>query len=173
MLVQPISAQDEIIFRNGRAYRVSGAKPVADPVVEETPPKVEETCCQVPIPPPRITIIRRSSSAWTDPDIGPWSTSTLKKHLRGELESTQHRGMVPSQELDGRSLSELKAIHANLHEGWTWDGRSRQSRRTVTKSTEMPPANTDGPAFYFDAAPNCPNGFCPGNSNRPFLRRFR
>lgn len=67
-------------------------------------------------------VFHRSGRNWTDPDVGRWSVETITRHLKGEIESPQHRGKVPLDQLEGRSLMELIAIHANLHEGYQWNG---------------------------------------------------
>ncbi len=81
-----------------------------------------------------IPIVRRAKGNWTDPDVGAWSATTLTLHLKGELESSQHRGLVPAGQLAGRSLRELRDIHDNLHEGFAWDGTVKQSLQVVTNS---------------------------------------
>lgn len=88
-----------------------------------------------------LPVVHRSGRNWTDPDVGRWSESTLRRHLLGELESTQHRGQVPPEQLVGRSLKELIAIHANLHEGYNWDGQPKQKqvpRRSVPSFDDCP-----------------------------------
>lgn len=159
-LVPYIAAQDEIIFRNGRAYRVSGGKPLDAATVEP----ISES------PPAKTTIIKRSSAPWIDPDIGPWTESKLRRHLLGELASPQHRGDVPANELKGRSLAELKAIHANLHEGWNWDGSPKVSPSRDTVFEEIDPGF--GECFSPMPGSQCPGGRCPPQS-RPLFRRFR
>lgn len=80
-----------------------------------------------------LPVVHRSGRNWTDPDVGRWSESTLRRHLLGELESPEHRGQVPPGQLVGRSLKELIAIHANLHEGWSWDGQPKQKPKQVPR----------------------------------------
>jgi hypothetical protein len=103
----------------------------------------------------RQVIVRRARSSWVDASVGAWSVEKLRSHLRGELASAQHRGLVPASELEGRSLQELADIHDNLHEGYAWNGDVIQ-RRTVTVQKYQS---------------SCPGGVCP--TNQPVRRLFR
>lgn len=108
-------------------------------------------------------VVRRGTGPWIDPDVGSWQVETLTNHLKGELESTQHRGSVPHDQLIGRSLRELKAIHANLHEGFAWHGGASsaittQKTATIESRLEIAPRNS-----------TCPGGVCPTTSARPRL----
>lgn len=105
--------------------------------------------------PTRIPIVRRALRSWTDRTVGPWSVTTLTLHLRGELESPQHRGYVPVEQLEARTLVELQDIHDNLHEGWIWDGSARRVttvQRTVSVQS------------------SCPGGVCPTTSHTTIRR---
>lgn len=111
-------------------------------------------------------IIRRSTRNWTDPDVGNWTASNLREHLLGEFQSPQHRGSVPLSELN-RSLSDLIAIHANLHEGWAWDGSSKVTA-TVRQTVVIPRQVVRYQSFQS----TCPGGVCPTNGEQSF-RLFR
>ena len=113
----------------------------------------------------RTKIVDRSRSTWTDPAIGSWTAGKLTAHLRGTLGDTVHRGVVPVAELTGRTVDELLVMHANLHEGWSWDG-ARLIRDSPAKPVAVKP-----PVVYRSTS-NCPGGVCPTNtiSRGRFLR---
>lgn len=117
----------------------------------------------------RVAVVRRARSSWVDSSVGAWSVEKLRSHLRGELASPQHRGSVPTAELDGRTLRELADIHDNLHEGFSWNGggssASVVSSRSVTVQTFQTTAKVSGGS--------CPGGVCPSPTARPIRRLFR
>ena len=114
----------------------------------------------------RTKIIVRSYEPWTDPALGKWTASKLTAHLRGKLGEATHRGVVPAAELTGRTLDELLVMHANLHEGWSWDGA-----RLIRDSPK--PVAVKPPVVYRSTS-NCPGGICPTNTTfRGRLFRWR
>jgi hypothetical protein len=113
----------------------------------------------------RVAIVRRARSSWVDSSVGAWSVEKLRSHLRGELASPQHRGKVPTSELEGRTLRELADIHDNLHEGFEWNGGSSVVHsRSVTVQSFQTTAKM---------ASSCPGGVCPSPMSRPVRRLFR
>jgi hypothetical protein len=116
-----------------------------------------------------LPVIRRSQNNWTDPDVGAWTPSKLREHLMGDFQSPVHRGSVPLSQLQGRSLSDLLAIHANLHEGWNWDGTSKRQLQVATiKERLTVPATVRS----FRSVETCPSGNCPTGGQQSF-RLFR
>jgi len=117
----------------------------------------------------RVAVVRRARSSWVDSSVGAWSVEKLRSHLRGELASPQHRGSVPTSELEGRTLRELADIHDNLHEGYAWDGGGASAAvvrsRSVTVQSFQTPAKV--------ASGSCPGGVCPSPTARPIRRLFR
>ena len=114
--------------------------------------------------PARLPVVRRALSQWTDPDVGMWDRNSLTLHLKGDLESSQHRGLVPAAQLVGRTLRELLDIHDNLHEGFSWNGQAQRSRSVeVVRPVRLQ---------WTFRQNDCPNGVCPAPAvRRRLLRR--
>ncbi len=114
--------------------------------------------------PARIQIIRRALSDWTINSVS-WTVSSLRSHLHG----INHQ--IPVEQLDGRTLSELKAIHDNLHEGWLWDGSSRIRSVVVSVNQEMVRSRVVTRQSIVNQT--CPGGRCPTNQSygRRLFRR--
>jgi len=114
------------------------------PVVE-SPPVVVRTTVVEPV--------RVSSTHWNVQGNWNYSASEIADHLR-----TTH-GVNPA----GKSLSEMTAMHDNLHNGYAASGRVLQpavSAVTTTKSTTryVAPRRT---RLFSRAYSSCPGGVCP------------
>jgi len=117
----------------------------------------------------RVAVVRRARSSWVDVSVGAWSVEKLRSHLRGELASPQHRGSVPTAELEGRTLRELADIHDNLHEGYAWDGGGASSSVVMSRSVTVQSFQTTAKV----SGGSCPGGVCPSPTARPIRRLFR
>jgi hypothetical protein len=163
--VDPIQQPTPAVRQDGQlAIALRRESPVRDGLFENKPVRSVVKAALLPV-------VRRSEADWTDPDVGTWTALTLIRHLEGELESPQHRGLVPAGQLVGRSLADLKAIHANLHEGWAWDGRERRVA-TVKRSLHVQPP-TVRQFLTVQSSSQCPGGVCPTNQSRPRIFRRR
>jgi len=114
--------------------------------------------------PARIQIVRRALSEWTINSVS-WTVGSLRSHLLG----SNHQ--IPVEQLDGRALSELRAIHDNLHEGWAWDGSSRIRSVVVSGNQEIVRSRTVTRQSLINQS--CPGGRCPTNQSygRRLFRR--
>jgi|694.fasta_scaffold29179_9 hypothetical protein len=115
--------------------------------VMESPPVVRETIVATSTP------VRMSSTRWNVQGNWNYSASEIADHLR-----TTH-GVNPA----GKSLSEMTAMHDNLHNGYAAYGRVSQptaSVVTTTKSTTRyaTPRRT---RLFSRGYSNCPGGVCP------------
>jgi len=170
MVVSSVNAQTfglgcepvQVVERNSESFGLGGQSQVVQAPIERAAP--------IKVAPPvwtRTKIVDRSRSTWTDPAIGSWTAGKLTAHLRGKLGEATHRGVVPASELTGRTLDELLVMHANLHEGWSWDGSP-----LILDSPPKPVAVK--PQVVYRQTSNCPGGVCPTNTTfRGRLFRWR